>query len=323
MELSDGKKRYKDIMKLQKLYQVLVVLLLSACGQIEIIIPSETPQPPAALPDLVISSVSLEMQGRQGNCVPAYAPFEIHVSVTNQGESPAMNISVVETSTGTEIMIRALEPGQSTLIVFPAASGNGIYWIGVDALNDILESDDGNNSFSYVAPTPTPPLICTPVVQSTQAPQDFSGGVPLDVLRNGIYRSPDWGEFQLTDGVFYRTPQAPQDSAGIYTTRIHEPVYYGDVNMDGFQDALVILNTQNGGTGHFIELALVLDQNGTAFNVSTVSLGDRVVVEGAAVDNGVIILNMKVQGPNDGMCCPSQLVIWSFILTGDRLVKLP
>ncbi len=156
------------------------------------------------------------------------------------------------------------------------------------------------------------------------APTNGPGNTPLStaLLRNGLYRSPDWGEFQLTDGIYYRTPPTPQESPESYTTRIQDPVFYGDLNADGREDALVILSTQNGGSGHFIELAAVLDRNGSGYNISTIYLGDRVVVESGGVENGTIVLKLRVQGPNDGLCCPSQIVTWKFILSGNQLIKL-
>jgi len=67
----------------------------------------------------------------------------------------------------------------------------------------------------------------------------------------------------------------------------------------------------------------VLNSNGSPINVSTLSLGDRVIVEGGAVAGGLITLNMRVQGPSDPMCCPSQAVTWTFRLDAGQLVKLP
>jgi hypothetical protein len=46
------------------------------------------------------------------------------------------------------------------------------------------------------------------------------------------------------------------------------------------------------------------------------------VVESGVIQGGVITLNMRVQGPNDGMCCPSQQETWTFRLEGRRLVKV-
>jgi hypothetical protein len=143
------------------------------------------------------------------------------------------------------------------------------------------------------------------------------------MLLNSTYHSPDWGEFQLHDGIYYRDRLSMQESPESYTTRIQGPVFYGDINADKLEDALVILSTQNGGSGHFVELAAVLNQNGSPYNVATMYLGDRVVVENGMVENGIIVLNLRVHAINDGLCCPSQLVAWSITLNGDQLVKLP
>jgi len=140
-------------------------------------------------------------------------------------------------------------------------------------------------------------------------------------LKNAMYHSPDWGDFQLVEGVYLRPPLAPGESAEIYKTEFRDPAVFGDLNADGIDDAIVFLSTQNGGTGHFVELAAVLNRDGRAENVSTVSLGDRVGIEAARIEAGVIILDMRVHGPNDPMCCASQLEIWRFRLEGGALVR--
>ncbi len=311
-------------MKSQTAFSIVFTVLLSACGLIPIVNLS------GALPDLAVTNVNIAMQGIPAyttNCVAAYAPYEVRATIENRGHTLATNISIVELSSGYEVQIGELPAGQNAEISLPASSPNGIYNVSVDPQNLIEESDEGNNTTSYLAPTPTPPALCPPPVTPppTLVPTSASGNEELSeaVLRNGVYRSPDWGEFQLMDGVYYRTPTAPQESPEIYTTRIQDPIFYGDINADGLEDALVILNTQNGGTGHFIELAAVLNQNGSADNISTIYLGDRVGIESGTVENGIIILNMRVHGPNDGMCCASQFVTWNFVLSGNQLIKLP
>jgi hypothetical protein len=102
-----------------------------------------------------------------------------------------------------------------------------------------------------------------------------------------------------------------------------DTVLYGDINLDGLEDAVVFLNTQNGGTGHFIEMAAVLNLNGSPQNISTLYLGDRVIVESGSVQNGLIIVNLLVQGPNDGACCPSQTAVWNVHLDNGQLVQIP
>ncbi|GAP12770.1 hypothetical protein LARV_00506 [Longilinea arvoryzae] len=186
-----------------------------------------------------------------------------------------------------------------------------------------------NATLTAMAPTPAPtetPLTAaptaTPADTATAAPPQTPAALSVESLRNGVYTSPDWDEFQLTEGIYYRTPPTSQESPEAYTTRMLDTVLYGDLNSDGAGDALVFLATQNGGTGHFIEMAAVLNLNGQPSNVSTVALGDRVVVESGTIQDGLITLNMRVQGPNDGMCCPSQSATWTFRLENGQLVKI-
>jgi len=317
-------------MKRKICFLTLFLLLLSACGTVSIVIPTETFEmqtvPSAiSLPDLALSNIYLGMQGfpgGSGDCVTNYAPFEIRTTLQNLGNAPAYNISITEISTGIALTVGELGAGQVVELYFPATSPTGTYTFTVDPQNLIPESNESNNIFSYLAPTPTPPALCP--TAGTPFPPGAPDNTSLSetTLRNTVYRSQDFGEFQMTDGIFYRTPPTSQESPEIYTTRIQAPIFYGDINLDGLQDALVVLNTQNGGTGHFMELAAVINVNGAADNVATTSLGDRVVVESAAIDNGIITLNMRVHGPDDGLCFPSQFVIWNYSLNGNELLKL-
>lgn len=155
------------------------------------------------------------------------------------------------------------------------------------------------------------------------ATPESAASLTMAALQNARYHSPDWGDYQLVDGLYHRPGALPGESSDIYVTQLLEPVAFGDLNGDGVPDAVAFLSTQNGGTGNFREMAAMIDQGGTPENVSTVSLGDRVVIEAAQIEAGVITLNMRVQGPNDGMCCPSQSVTWRYRLEGGSLVKLP
>jgi hypothetical protein len=144
----------------------------------------------------------------------------------------------------------------------------------------------------------------------------------LAALQNAEYHSQDWGTYRLTDGVYQRPPTSPGESSSAYTTQLLEAMASGDLNGDGAEDAAVTLATQNGGTGHFVELAAVLNIEGRPSNVSTVALGDRVVIESARIEAGTITLQMLTHGPNDPLCCASQLATWQFRLQGDQLIRL-
>jgi hypothetical protein len=171
----------------------------------------------------------------------------------------------------------------------------------------------------------TQPVIVQvqPTVVQQVEPQVSNLTLSPDILRNTTYHSPDWDEFQLSNGVYYRTPPTSQESPETYTTHLMDTVVYGDINLDGLQDAVVFLSTQNGGTGHFVEMAAVLNLNGSPSNISTLYLGDRIGIESGAIQNGLIILNLRVQGPNDPLCCASQIEVRNFHLDRGQLIQIP
>jgi hypothetical protein len=150
-----------------------------------------------------------------------------------------------------------------------------------------------------------------------------SSHLSLDILRNSAYHSPDWGDFQLSDGIFYRTPTTSQESPDTYTTHLLDTILYGDINADGLEDAVVFLAPQNGGTGHFVEMAAVLNLNGSAENIATLYLGDRIIIESGAIQNGLITLSLIVQGANDPLCCPGQKETRNYHLDGSQLIQIP
>ncbi|HSB02619.1 MAG TPA: CARDB domain-containing protein, partial [Anaerolineales bacterium] len=159
-------------MRLRTFFQFLVIVSLSACTPIVLSPTAIPPSPTINLPDLVISSVYLGMQGipgNSGNCVPAYAPYEIRAIIENRGLAPAANIAVVEQNTGQRSDIGSLQPSQSIEIIIPLDSTSGTYTVVVDPQNVVTESDENNNVYSYLAPTPTPPVICPPT-QPTPIP---------------------------------------------------------------------------------------------------------------------------------------------------------
>ncbi len=151
-------------MKPYDLFTLLFVPVLLACGRIINITPSPVP----SLPDLVVSNVHLGMQGVPSNlsdCVPEYGPFEIRAMIKNQGQDPAYNVSVVELSTDTILTVKELGAGQDLELIFPLASSI-TYSVVVDPLNVIPETNEENNTFSYLSITPTPPALCTSILNT-------------------------------------------------------------------------------------------------------------------------------------------------------------
>ena len=170
---------------------------------------------------------------------------------------------------------------------------------------------------TFVPPTVVPP---TAVLQLT-APLVVQR-LTLGQLRGGFYHSQDWGAYQLVDGIFYRTPPTAGESPQLYDSEFTQSVF-GDLNADGFQDAAVILTTHNGGNGNNKELAIVLDQDGGPMNAATIDIGFMVGLVNLRIEGDVVILDLRVSGPGDALCCPSQAETRSYHMQDGAFERLP
>lgn len=167
--------------------------------------------------------------------------------------------------------------------------------------------------------------------QSTHNPPSQSKNeksLTLETIKNmEYYHSYCKVPMKLTDGVFYWTEnfQCEQETPLGFLFRIYnEKIALGDLNLDGKDDAAVVLTTNYGGTGDFRELAIVINQNGTFKHVASAELGDRVVVNMISIQDSRIVLDMVVHGPVDGACCPTQEVrsVFQFDAQQQKLIKL-
>ncbi len=141
------------------------------------------------------------------------------------------------------------------------------------------------------------------------------------LIENAQYNSPLWGTFALTNGIYYRTSTEPNASPDNYSTKLFGSTAYGDLNGDGIEDAVVILQTHNGGNGDTKELAALLNQNGQPYNVSTIDIGSVAAVEALQIQAGEILVTERTLGPNDPLCCPSQLTTLRFHLQNGQLIS--
>ncbi|MBI3151699.1 MAG: hypothetical protein HYZ21_06175 [Chloroflexi bacterium] len=118
---------------------------------------SESDRP--SQPDLMINFMYLEMEGRQGNCVNAYSPYGIRVQVKNIGSAKTGSFFVDLNGILQEVNYGLLV-GQSIELHFAGTIPSGQYEATADVTNQVVESREDNNTFSFHAPTPTPPPLC-------------------------------------------------------------------------------------------------------------------------------------------------------------------
>lgn len=110
-------------------------------------------------PDLIINFIYLEMEGRQGNCVNAYSPYGIRVQIENIG-SANTGPFFVDLNGILQKMSNGLPVGQSIELHFTGTIPSGQYEATADVTNQVVESRENNNTYSFHAPTPTPPPLC-------------------------------------------------------------------------------------------------------------------------------------------------------------------
>ena len=111
--------------------------------------------------DLVVYNMILMMAGQQGNCINEYTPYGIRVIIENQGHGDAntfwvgVNEDLIQVEEG-------LAAGQSLALHFSGTVPSGRYTATVDVFDEVKELNEGSNLETFLAPTPTPPPICTP-----------------------------------------------------------------------------------------------------------------------------------------------------------------
>jgi len=150
------------------------------------------------------------------------------------------------------------------------------------------------------APAPTPPA-------------ELSAAT----LRSAAYSSQhvEEGEVRLVNGVF-------RDTARRVSVFFLPEYAAGDIDSDGVPDAAVVLATTTGGSGTFLDLALVLNEDGQPVNAATLFLGDRVPVDRIRIVEGEIQVDLTMHGPADPMCCPSREVTRRFRYESGEVVEV-
>jgi subtilase family serine protease len=113
-----------------------------------------------SLPDLTIKLMYLEMEGRQSNCVEDYTPYGIRVLVENIGLASAGSFAVDLNGVQQQVN-EGLEAGQLIELHFSGTVPSGQYKAIADVTNQVVEQQEDNNFLSFLAPTPTPPPLCT------------------------------------------------------------------------------------------------------------------------------------------------------------------
>lgn len=184
------------------------------------------------------------------------------------------------------------------------------------AIISIMVFASGCSIFSQ--PTATQPVQTQPpAVETTAAPQvTASPTLTPEQLHNFSYALPFSQQIvQLVDGKYESVSGA--DVLRVFLSDIQA---MGDLNGDGLEDAAVILAENTGGSGTFLSLVVVLNQNGTPIQAGFAQLGDRVKIDSMVIEDQKILMDEVVHTPNDPLCCPTQPYRASYVLTASNLM---
>lgn len=144
----------------------------------------------------------------------------------------------------------------------------------------------------------------------------------LEALQNTEYPV-DWladGVAVLTDGEY--TEQFDENSASeLSIVLVDELAVYGDLNGDNLEDTVIVLVTNSGGTGVFYDMYVVLNDEGQPNPITSMPLGDRVIINSISINHGEITIQMVTQRPTDGMCCPTLPLTLNYVLEDEQLVS--
>ena len=162
-------------------------------------------------------------------------------------------------------------------------------------------------------------LLSFPAAHATRA-----AAVTAEELRSLRYRLEGEREpLRMRDGHWQGRPAAP-GSATVPRARVHtELIARGDLDGDGYEDAVVLLEHDPGGSGTFLHLAVVSHREGRPVMVASRLVGERLQVRGLRVEGPQIVLDVVRAGPSDPSCCPGELATLTWTLKRRQLEPGP
>lgn len=83
----------------------------------------------------------------------------------------------------------------------------------------------------------------------------------------------------------------------------------------------MVYGFSTGGTGFFMQLCAVVNDQGQLKNSNLIDLEDRTKINSLTIESGEIVLDMLVHGPGDPAPFPTVRRISRYALKGDKLVE--
>ncbi|TFG66339.1 MAG: hypothetical protein E4H28_02270 [Gemmatimonadales bacterium] len=173
------------------------------------------------------------------------------------------------------------------------------------------------------------PVVTIPALTCADTADDRSGTPPIvkqpalvsidtHAVQNATYMSQfsEAGFVTLTAGVYESDEPEWRVMASL-----DEHVAIGDLDGNDTAEAAVVIWTNTGGTGAFVDLAVLEERDGQIVNIATRFLGDRLRIHSLSISDRVVELDATIHTPDDPMCCPSLRVKRRFRMERGSLIE--
>lgn len=142
-----------------------------------------------------------------------------------------------------------------------------------------------------------------------------------DSVRKAVFDIPNVGKITFEDGAYDREANDSLGQSYVHIGLV-DLFAFGDLNGDGSEDAVAFLASNFGGSGIFLSLEVLLNDNGSPTHVASYLMGDRVGIDSVHIVGGHIDLYIITQGPDDAMCCPTLHVSRKLRLQNGKILEL-
>ncbi len=166
-------------------------------------------------------------------------------------------------------------------------------------------------------------VVAAPSCTSHSPDPSLSGHAdPLSLpsLWNAAYRVGALGDtaVRLVDGSVEET----RPDGGIrFRARLRTFHSRGDLDADGTEEAAVVLESETGGSGTFVDVVVFTADGAGRRQIAASFLGDRVQVESLSLEDASVVVTLLTHDDEDPLCCPTRSVVRRFLWEADTLAE--
>src|SRR5262245_12063578 len=138
----------------------------------------------------------------------------------------------------------------------------------------------------------------------------------LKEIKNASYSGIEGlkGTVKLVEGKWKGRPYKKGSASRPVVNLIGDFRITGDLDGDGTDEAVVLLNYAPGGTGQLLHLAVMARNKDNVKNVATTLIGDRVQIRDVRIEKQRLLVDVVRSGPKDAKCCPGEVTTLGWTL---------